>query len=187
MKYRKDQLRRQALARRDAMSAAERCVISQALVTCADTLCPEEETVSAFWPLRSEIDPRPLMSALAERGNRLALPAVVRKNTMIFRLFKGIDRLIDMPFALKGPADDAAVVDPEMILLPLAAFDNRGNRVGYGAGHYDRAVAGMHDRGLRPRLVGLAFDCQRVESVPAELHDVPLQAILTESGFRTFR
>jgi 5-formyltetrahydrofolate cyclo-ligase len=91
-----------------------------------------------------------------------------------------------MGFGTSGPGRDAAVLDPQLMLVPLAAFDAAGNRIGYGAGHYDRAIARLHARGMFPRLIGLAFDCQRVETVPAEPHDAPLGEILTESGLRQF-
>ena len=72
------------------------------------------------------------------------------------------------------------------MLVPLAAFDRRGHRIGYGAGHYDRAIAKLHDKGMRPRLIGVAFDCQEVPLVPDEWHDVMLSDVLTESGLRSF-
>jgi 5-formyltetrahydrofolate cyclo-ligase len=78
------------------------------------------------------------------------------------------------------------VLDPTLMLVPLAAFDRRGHRIGYGAGHYDRAIARLHAKGLKPALIGIAFDCQEVGTVPNEPHDVRLDAILTESGLRTF-
>lgn len=68
------------------------------------------------------------------------------------------------------------------MLIPLSAFDKTGHRIGYGAGYYDRAITRLHEKGLNPRLIGIAFDCQEVPSVPAEPHDVRLDAILTESG-----
>lgn len=185
MRHQKDTLRRQALARRDAIPAAEQTAAARALAACAGALHLEGETVAAFWPIRSEIDPRPLMAALALRSNRLALPVLVKKDKMIFRLFEDGTKLVAMPFGLKGPPATAAMVDPAVILLPLAAFDRQGSRIGYGRGYYDRAVADMRRRGLSPRLIGLAFDCQQVEDIPAEPHDVPLQAVLTESGLKT--
>jgi 5-formyltetrahydrofolate cyclo-ligase len=78
------------------------------------------------------------------------------------------------------------VLDPAVMLVPLAAFDVRGHRIGYGGGYYDRAIERLHDRGLRPRLIGVAFDCQLVTEVPNEKHDVQLDAMLTESGLRRF-
>ena len=75
---------------------------------------------------------------------------------------------------------------PIVMLVPLAAFDARGHRIGYGAGHYDRAIARLHAAGHAPRLIGIAFDCQEVERVPDEPHDVVIPEILTESGLRRF-
>jgi 5-formyltetrahydrofolate cyclo-ligase len=78
------------------------------------------------------------------------------------------------------------VLDPDLMLVPLAAFDGRGHRIGYGAGYYDRAIARLDAKGLAPRLIGIAFDCQEVARVPDEPHDVVMREILTESGWRRF-
>ena len=75
------------------------------------------------------------------------------------------------------------VVDPDFILVPLAAFDRRGTRIGYGKGYYDMALGGLHARGLRPRLVGVAFAVQEVESIPREPHDVRLDWVVTENRY----
>jgi 5-formyltetrahydrofolate cyclo-ligase len=85
-----------------------------------------------------------------------------------------------------APPKEAAILDPQILLVPLSAFDVRGHRIGYGAGHYDRAIARLIDKGLSPRLIGLGFECQRVEHVPDEAHDVPLEAIITETGLHRF-
>ena len=144
------------------------------------------EIVSGFWPMRSEADIRPLMFALREKGARLALPAIIDKVTIVFReLVRGAE-MIDMGFGTAGPGPEAEILDPVLMLVPLAAFDGRGHRIGYGAGYYDRAIARLAERGLKPRLIGVAFDCQRVEAVPDEAHDVAMAAILTESGLRAF-
>jgi 5-formyltetrahydrofolate cyclo-ligase len=76
------------------------------------------------------------------------------------------------------------VLQPELMLVPLAAFDLRGHRIGYGGGYYDRAVERLRLEGAHPRLVGVAFDCQQVDLVPEEPHDVVLHDILTETGMR---
>ncbi|RCL01524.1 MAG: 5-formyltetrahydrofolate cyclo-ligase [Candidatus Tokpelaia sp. JSC085] len=186
MRFKKHELRKQVLARRDAILASDRTQRSQVLAAYANVLCLTGETVSAFWPIRSEIDPYPLMSALVFQGNRLALPVITKKNTMIFRLFKGSDKLVDLPFGLKGPNTSAEIVHPTTIFLPLAAFDNHGNRIGYGSGYYDKTVDNIYKYGHNPRLIALAFDCQQVECIPAEAHDIPLQGVLTESGFKIF-
>ena len=78
------------------------------------------------------------------------------------------------------------MLDPDIMLVPLSAFDRMGHRIGYGAGYYDRAIDRLRAKGRAPKLIGIAFDCQEVASVPAEPHDVALDAMLTESGFRVF-
>ena len=75
---------------------------------------------------------------------------------------------------------------PLVMLIPLAAFDLRGHRIGYGAGYYDRAIARLQGKGIAPRLIGIAFDCQEVPLVPNEWHDVIIPELLTESGMRRF-
>ena len=94
--------------------------------------------------------------------------------------------LVDMGFGTAGPGPEAGVVEPSLMLVPLAAFDARGHRIGYGAGYYDRAIARLQSNGHAPRLVGIAFDCQEVERVPDEPHDVVVPEILTERGLRRF-
>jgi len=184
----KDRLRTQALARRDGLDPGLRAQISAGLARAAGGLgLAPGSVVSGFWPIRSEIDPRPLMDALAEGGARLCLPAILDRATIVFREYVPGMPLVAMGFGTRGPGAEAAILDPDAMLVPLAAFDGAGNRIGYGAGHYDRAIARLHARGRVPRLIGTAFDCQQVDAVPAEAHDAPLGEILTESGLRRFR
>lgn len=143
-----------------------------------------EEVVSGFWPIRSEVDVRPLMFALGERGARLALPAIIDRATIVFReLVRGAP-LVEMGFGTAGPGPEAKTLDPTLMLVPLAAFDARGHRIGYGGGYYDRAIERLRLAGRAPRLVGVAFDCQEVDRVPDEPHDIVLEDILTETGLR---
>jgi 5-formyltetrahydrofolate cyclo-ligase len=183
----KKHLRSEALGRRDALTAEWRIEAALAMVAFAGEIGIEAgSVVSGFWPIRSEVDVRPLMFALRDQGARLALPAIIDRETSVFReLVRGAP-LGGMGFGTAGPGEDAAVLDPALMLMPLAAFDPRGHRIGYGAGHYDRAIARLNDSGMRPRLVGVAFDCQEVPAVPDEPHDARLDAILTESGLRRF-
>jgi 5-formyltetrahydrofolate cyclo-ligase len=180
----KADLRRQALARRDAMSIEERIEASIAIADLGRTLIdlPGGAIVSGFSPIRSEVDIRPLMADLRDRGARICVPAILSREEIVFRELLRHMPLVDTGFGTVGPGPEAEVLDPNVMLVPLAAFDDRGHRLGYGAGHYDRAIARLQERGLRPRLVGIAFDSQRVDRVPDEPHDVPLDAILTETG-----
>ena len=176
------------MARRDALDEFWRVEIALEMAeTARDEIAVEPgQIVSGFWPMRSEVDVRPLMFALREKGARLCLPAILDKTTIEFReLVRGAP-MVDMGFGTVGPHEEAEVLDPSMMLIPLAAFAARGHRIGYGAGYYDRAISRLADRGLTPRLIGIAFDCQEVAMVPDENHDVIIPEILTESGLRRF-
>ena len=184
----KKQLRKEALARRDALDEFWRVEIALEMAETAKEKIDFEpgRVVSGFWPMRSEVDVRPLMFALREKGARLCLPAILDKTTIVFReLVRGAP-MVEMGFGTVGPHEEAEVLDPTLMLVPLAAFDARGHRIGYGAGYYDRAIARLVDKGQPPRLIGIAFDCQEVAQVPNEDHDVILSEILTESGLRRF-
>lgn len=182
----KNEMRISALAARDAMSDVERIEAGLKLVDYADALGIEAgQTVSGFFPIRSEIDIRPLMFDLMTKFNvRLCLPVVIDKQTIEFRhLERGAD-LVPTGFGTFGPDSDADVLDPDVLLVPLAAVDANGNRIGYGGGFYDRAVEKLHLKGKTPKLIGVAFESQRVAQVEAEAHDVALHAVLTENGLQ---
>lgn len=185
---RKDRLRREALARRDLLDPAWRAESSLAMMRETESMGIEAgDVVSGFWPIRSEVDIKPFMCALHDRGARLCLPAILDRTTIVFRAYEPAMPLIPMAFGTRGPGPDAAILDPQIMLVPLAAFDPSGHRIGYGGGYFDRAIARLRARGLAPRLVGVAFDCQEIDAVPSQPHDVVLDEILTESGLRAFR
>lgn len=179
----KKTLRDQTLAKRDALTIEYRIEAALMLASRVEQLsCNPGQIVSAFWPIRSEIDIRPLMFGLMEHGCQMALPAVLDRETIVFREYNRAAPLVEAGFGTMGPPESAPIVDPEVMLVPLAVFDNHGNRIGYGAGHYDRAIARLIKQGKQPRLIGVGFDCQRVDTVPVEPHDIPLNAIVTESA-----
>ena len=184
----KARLRCERLAARDALTQAERQQKSRAMTERGASVIPltPGAVVSGFMPIRSEADIRPLMEALRTQGARLVLPVVLDRETIIFRAFEVDAPLVRTGFGTTGPGEDAQVLDPDILLVPLSVFDGHGQRIGYGAGHYDRAIARLHGKGRVPILIGVAFDCQEVPLVPAEPHDVPLHAVLTESGLRWF-
>jgi 5-formyltetrahydrofolate cyclo-ligase len=178
-------LRGERLAARDALNPSERASKSLEIANHgAEALSFSPGTIiSGFMPIRSEVDLRPLLDLLREKGARLCLPVILDRQTIVFREFLAEVPLVSTGFGTSGPGEGAAVLEPEILLVPLAAFDAKGHRIGYGAGYYDRAIAKLHAKALNPLLVGIAFDCQEVPSVPAEQHDVALHAVLTESGF----
>ena len=175
----KAELRALGLARRAAMTEDERREASARAVERLRPLLRRGETVSLFWPMRGEIDPRALIDDVKAVGGRVAMP-VVEKRRMFFRRFDGEECLEPGVFGTRHPHAGQPVIDPDLIVAPLAAFDRRGGRIGYGAGHYDAAIADLHARGKEPRIVGIAFACQEVDAVPVEPHDQRLVIVATE-------
>lgn len=136
-------------------------------------------TVATYCPVGSEADPTQLAAAAAERGCRLALPHVIDRATPIrFLAWQIGEPLAEGPFGLRQPDAARPEVVPDVILTPLVGFDRRLNRLGQGAGHYDRAFA----RFEQAWRVGVAWSVQEVPAIPADIWDVPLHAIITEEG-----
>jgi 5-formyltetrahydrofolate cyclo-ligase len=135
--------------------------------------------VATYCPVGSEADPTQLAAAAAERGCRLALPHIVdRASPIRFLAWELGEALVTGPFGLRQPAESRDEVAPDVILTPLLGFDRRLNRLGQGAGHYDRAFA-RYESAWR---VGVAWAVQEVPAIPADIWDVPLHAIITEEG-----
>ena len=170
------------------MSDAQRAAAGEAL---AKRGLPFEvksgAVVAGYSPIRGEIDPAPLMRKLASEGARLALPVITaRGQSLRFRLWHPGDRLLPGPLGILEPSPAAAEIHPDIVLVPLAAFDRTGHRIGYGAGHYDRTLAQLHkSKGFA--AIGLAFSGQEVAAVPALQHDVALDYVLTETKAFDFR
>lgn len=187
MKEQKAELRGKVLKARDATTPEQRINWSlDAAENGAAASFFDRQTVgngtivSAFLPIRSEIDARPLMAKLAERGARLCLPVVLDKITIEFREMTRETKMVDTGFGTTGPVEGSPVLDPTILLMPLSVFDRTGGRIGYGAGHYDRAISRLIDKSIAPLLVGFAFALQEAEEVPAEDHDQPLDFVITE-------
>jgi 5-formyltetrahydrofolate cyclo-ligase len=184
----KADLRAAALAKRDAISLEQREAAAEALATRG---LPFEiatgAVISGYSPIRNEIDPAPLMRKLASLGARLALPSVTaRGHSLIFRAWSPGERLMLGALGIPEPSPAAAEVLPDVMLVPLAAFDRLGHRIGYGAGHYDFTFA--HLRKIKPVIgVGLAFAAQEIKAIPALSHDVVLDYVLTETKVFDFR
>ena len=127
--------------------------------------------ISGYWPIKSELDPLPLMLALAAKGYRLAFPRTAN-GQLSFHLAQ-TEALIPGPFGTRQPSPDAPLVSPALILSPLMAYDDQGARLGYGKGYYDGAFLAHPDA----RRIGVAYGFQRVERVPREAHDMVLERI----------
>ena len=185
----KADLRTAALAARDALSEEARAAAAQALAKRGLPLqLAPGAVVAGYSPIRGELDPAPLMQMLAAQGARLALPVITaRGKALIFRAWNPRDRLLPGALGILEPSPAAAEVVPHIVLVPLAAFDRNGHRIGYGAGHYDRTLAHLHRSRGFTAAIGVAFAAQEVEAIPALQHDVPLDFVLTETAAFDFR
>jgi len=178
---RKQQTKRRAEAARQADDAAKDLAASvQALIKAFDL--GADDIVAGYWPIKTELDPRPLMAALASQGIATALPATPKSGQpLIFHHWVEGDVMIDGLYGTLEPSPEAPVCYPTLVLVPMLAFDDRGYRLGYGGGFYDRSLAGLRERGGVVRAVGLAYNAQRVEVVPIGPYDARLDAVLTET------
>lgn len=132
--------------------------------------------VGAYWPIGSELDARPLLKKLREKGFRCALPYVAPQG-LEFHIWTELTPLIKGSFQTLEPPPTADVIVPDILLVPLLAFDKRGHRLGYGQGHFDRY---LHQH---PALtIGIGFKGQEIEEIPHQPHDFALDYILTEEG-----
>lgn len=178
----KQAVRKRGLMARKQLSVAERIERSLQLCGWFEALdLPEGGVVAGFWPIRDEVDPRPLMMAFRAAGFQLCLP-VVRGNDLVFRRLERDSVLEPAGFGSMAPGPDAEVVTPNVVLVPLSAFDARCNRIGYGKGFYDRALGAL-EKLTKPVAIGVAFGVQEVEEVPMEPHDRRLHGILTDHGY----
>ncbi len=184
----KAELRADAIACRDALLPDARQAAAEAIAARPFPLAIAKGViVSGFMPLNSEINPLPLMRKLAGEGARLALPVVAgREKPLIMRAWTFGEPLAAGVWGIREPMPKAPAVEPDILLVPLVAFDRAGHRIGYGAGYYDLTI-----RQLRARkaitAVGLAFAVQEIAAVPATPRDARLDLVLTEREVIDFR
>jgi len=181
-------VRKDALIRRDAIPAAERAQAAEAIAARGLPLAIKPATiVSGFMPLKTEINPLPLMRRFEAAGAQLALPAIAgRGKPLIMRAFAFGDALASGQWGIREPKADAAEVAPDILLVPLLAFDRNGQRIGYGAGYYDMTIAKFRAM-KRVVAVGIAYAAQEIAQVPVSERDARLDLVLTERDVIDFR
>ncbi|MDK9720676.1 MAG: 5-formyltetrahydrofolate cyclo-ligase [Rhodospirillales bacterium] len=139
--------------------------------------------VAGYWPVGSEMDPRPLMMALQDKGARLALPVVTAVGeALAFRAFDFTDQLAPGLMGTPEPTTNKAFLTPDILLVPLLGFDRQGLRLGQGGGYYDRTLESLRAR-HKVTAIGIAFAAQEVSTLPFLAHDQKLDAIVTEQGY----
>jgi 5-formyltetrahydrofolate cyclo-ligase len=142
------------------------------------------DVVAAYWRIRDELDCQPILVKLMDSNQKVVLPAVLGPDQPLdLRVWEQGASLYESGFGTLAPSDLAPRAEPDIVIIPLLGFDSHGTRLGYGGGYYDRTLASMSKK---PKLVGLAFAAQELDHIPRELHDVPLDIIVTEAGVRHF-
>jgi 5-formyltetrahydrofolate cyclo-ligase len=177
----KAKLRNAALARREALPAQQRIDAANAIAARDFPVAVSRGAiVSGFSPMKSEINPIPLMRKLFDAGAQLALPVIVgRGKPLIMRAWKFGDPFKAGQWGIREPVAEAPEVAPDILIVPLAAFDRRGHRIGFGAGYYDMTINALRAK-KKVTAVGIAFATQEIERVPATERDARLDFMLTE-------
>jgi 5-formyltetrahydrofolate cyclo-ligase len=182
----KGELRKMCAAQRDGLDVSLRRLAAERLAACGIGFAGAfaGSTISAYAAIGSELDAFPLLRTLADQGYRLCLPVITPLgNPLVFRAWAPDDPLVSAKWDIREPAASAPAVEPDVLLVPLLAFDDDGNRLGYGGGYYDRTLRRL--RSMKPIIaIGLAYDTQEIGKVPVEPHDQRLDFVLTPTGGR---
>ncbi len=184
----KAELRAAVLAKRDALPAVARAAAAEAIAQRAFPVPIRPGTiVSGFMPMKSEINPLPLLRKLVEQGASLALPAIARRGKpLIMRAYAFGDDLARGQWDIREPKPEAAEVAPDILIVPLACFDRAGHRIGFGAGYYDMTINALRAK-KKVAAIGIAFAAQEIPQVPATPRDARLDLVLTERETIDFR
>ncbi|SFR43362.1 5-formyltetrahydrofolate cyclo-ligase [Litoreibacter janthinus] len=171
--------RKAAFARRKDAKSAERD--AAAIAHLLEAVLPYKgRAISGYLPIRTEVDPVPVMAAMAAWGP-VSVPVIKAKGEPLeFHRWEPGCEMVEGGFGTFVPAK-AELVVPELLIVPLVAFDQRGGRLGYGGGFYDRTLQGLRSRGEVTAL-GYAFAAQEADDIPLEQTDQPLDAIVTDEG-----
>lgn len=190
----RQQLRSHIRSLRRSLSAEQQ---HQASLDLVKQLLPRPEVqqaqhIALYLTNDGELDTTPLIHAFWQQGKTLYLPLLhpVVSGYLVFQLYTPDTLLKPNQFGIGEPQLNCSLLRPvsqlDLIFTPLVAFDSEGQRLGMGGGFYDRTLSQLHVEATKPRLIGLAHDCQQVESVPVEAWDIPLPSICTPSRFCTF-
>lgn len=139
------------------------------------------QTLGFYLPFKGELDARPLVRTLLERGWTAALPVVIeKKGPLEFRAWRPGIPMVPGVYDIPVPKE-RNVVTPDALLVPVVGFDSANYRLGYGGGYYDRTLAASRPR---PRTIGIGFELSRLETIYPQPHDIPLDVIVTEAGVK---
>ncbi len=184
IRRRRSALRKQLIAERlelaPAVRAAAETAIARALITHLGVANPG--VVACYWPHRGEPDLQGVMLRIIDLGGHVAIPApLLPREPMEFRSWGPRSQMVAGVGGVLLPAFGRPL-RPDLVIVPMVGFDAKGHRLGYGGGYYDRTLAALSPR---PRTIGVAFERARLRSFDPQQHDIPVDAIVTEEGFRT--
>lgn len=178
-------------AERHALSVAERDAVGAVLTAHLRAFLRDrfdsarDRVLSAYWPIKGEPNLRPLMLELHEAGVRVALPLVEKKaDPLVFRRWTPETRMVRGYWNIPVPPPDAAIVTPDITLVPLVGWDGGSYRLGYGGGYFDRTLAALSPR---PFTIGIGVQASRLPTIYPQPHDIPLDVIVTEMGLQVTR
>ena len=175
----RNRLRRERIIAREALPADEHARRSALVLDHLAGLISTREPLllGFYWPIRAEVDCRPLVSTLLARGWRACLPHISDRNqAMRFREWTPKTKMVEGEYGI--PTVEAGpFVEPDLLLIPVNVFDTRGFRLGYGGGYYDRTISALPKW---PDLIGIGFDLARVDSIRPQVSDIPMKAVATE-------
>jgi 5-formyltetrahydrofolate cyclo-ligase len=178
---RKAEMRRESRARREALPVEQQSEAAQTVAARGLPVpVPRGCVVSGYSPLKFEISPLPLLRRAAEAGAHLALPVVQGRGTpLIMRAWAFGETLGSGVWGIREPKPEAPEVFPDILIVPILAFDRAGYRLGYGAGYYDMTITRL--RAMKPvTAIGIAFAAQEFPEVPKTPRDARLDLVLTE-------
>ena len=185
---RRSALRRDKIAAREALAPRLHQTLSLVIETHLTSLLRrcQPRVLGFCWPFRAEFDCRPLVARLIDEGVRSCLPRVISADTALeFRAWRADSEMLVDRYGIHYPATGATLT-PDVLLLPVNAFDAAGYRLGYGAGYFDRTLAQLVEQGRCPLTIGVGFELARVDSIHPDTHDIPLDAVVTEAGTTQF-
>ncbi|MBX3489000.1 5-formyltetrahydrofolate cyclo-ligase [Parvibaculum sp.] len=150
-------------------------------------LLPRQASIAGYVAMGSEADPAEVIARASAAGHVCALPRVAHQDApLVFLQWRPGDALVAGAHGTREPAPGALACRPDVVLVPLLAFDARGRRIGYGGGYYDRTLAALRHEGTGIVAVGIAFSAQEAEDLPEEEFDARLDWVVTETGARAF-
>jgi 5-formyltetrahydrofolate cyclo-ligase len=175
--------RQRLLALRTATPAGERQAWGRAIEARLHAVLAERPgiTLGVYWPFRAEFDPRPLVDRVITEHFAVALPVVVdKKGPLEYRLWRPGEPLVEGVWGIPIP-EKREVAIPQAVLAPLVGFDRECYRLGYGGGYFDRTLAALSPR---PQAIGVGFEFSRLETIHPQDFDIPMDAVVTETGLR---